>query len=59
MTPLEARPFPYAYDLASTLLVIIDMQRDFIEPGGFGESLGNDVSRLSAIVPACQKVLKA
>ena len=52
MTPLEARPFPYAFDLASTLLVIIDMQRDFIEPGGFGESLGNDVSRLSAIVPA-------
>jgi nicotinamidase-related amidase len=39
--------------------VIIDMQRDFIEPGGFGESLGNDVSLLSAIVPACQKVLAA
>jgi nicotinamidase-related amidase len=59
MTTLEARPFPYTYDLSHTLLVIIDMQRDFIEPGGFGESLGNDVSRLSAIVPACQTVLKA
>jgi nicotinamidase-related amidase len=59
MFTLDARPFPYDYDLASTLLVIIDMQRDFIEPGGFGESLGNDVSRLSAIVPACQAVLTA
>ncbi|MBK9439767.1 MAG: cysteine hydrolase [Comamonadaceae bacterium] len=35
------------------------MQRDFMEPGGFGESLGNDVSLLSAIVPACQRVLAA
>ena len=38
---------------------IIDMQRDFIEPGGFGETLGNDVSLLEAIVPATQAVLEA
>lgn len=53
----QAQPFPYTFQLKSTALVIIDMQRDFIEPGGFGESLGNDVSLLSAIVPACQAVL--
>lgn len=53
----QAQPFPYTFHLKSTALVIIDMQRDFIEPGGFGESLGNDVSLLSAIVPACQAVL--
>ena len=55
----DARPFPYTFDLASTALVIIDMQRDFIEPGGFGASLGNDVTRLQAIVPTVQAVLSA
>ena len=54
-----ARPFPFSFDLASTALVIIDMQRDFIEPGGFGASLGNDVTRLQAIVPTVQAVLSA
>ena len=56
---IAAQPFPYNFELKSTALVIIDMQRDFIEPGGFGESLGNDVSLLAAIVPACQQVLDA
>ena len=56
---VAAQPFDFVFDVASTALVIIDMQRDFIEPGGFGQSLGNDVSLLSAIVPACQAVLAA
>jgi len=56
---IAAQPFPYEFDLAHSALVIIDMQRDFIEPGGFGESLGNNVALLSAIVPACQAVLHA
>ena len=56
---LAAQPFDFCCDTTSTALVIIDMQRDFIEPGGFGASLGNDVSLLSAIVPACQAVLAA
>ncbi|MDO9435016.1 cysteine hydrolase family protein [Hydrogenophaga sp.] len=56
---IDAQPFAYDFDIAHTALVIIDMQRDFIEPGGFGESLGNNVALLAAIVPACQAVLGA
>lgn len=56
---LAAQPFDFRFELAHSALVIIDMQRDFIEPGGFGETLGNDVSLLSRIVPACQAVLAA
>lgn len=56
---IAAQPFAFDFDWAHAALVIIDMQRDFVEPGGFGETLGNDVSRLQAIVPACQAVLHA
>ncbi len=59
MKTVAARPFGFSFEVASTALLIIDMQRDFIEPGGFGETLGNDVSLLSAIVPACHSVLTA
>ncbi len=59
MMRIDARPFAFEFELAHTALVIIDMQRDFVEPGGFGESLGNNVALLSAIVPACQAVLSA
>jgi biuret amidohydrolase len=56
---IEAVPFKFSFEVQSTALVIIDMQRDFIEEGGFGASLGNDVSRLAAIVPAVAAVLAA
>ena len=56
---IDANPFVFECDIARTALVIIDMQRDFIEPGGFGETLGNDVSLLQGIVPATQSVLHA
>ena len=56
---IEANPFVYEFDVKNTALVLIDMQRDFIEPGGFGETLGNDVSLLEAIVPATKAALQA
>jgi len=54
---IAARPYAYSFEPATTALVVIDMQRDFIERGGFGEALGNDVSRLAAIVPTVRELL--
>jgi len=51
MPDVTAQPYTYSFDPRHTALLVIDMQRDFIERGGFGEALGNDVSRLGAIVP--------
>lgn len=60
MPHLSAQPYNYPLPEKRHLaLVIIDMQRDFLEPGGFGESLGNDVSRLQSIVPAVQRLQAA
>jgi biuret amidohydrolase len=56
---LKAEPAPIELDFAKTALVIIDMQRDFLEPGGFGETLGNDVSQLSRAVKPVAAVLAA
>lgn len=54
---IMAQPYDYPLPEKSHLaLVIIDMQRDFLEPGGFGEILGNDVSQLQSIVPAVQQL---
>jgi biuret amidohydrolase len=57
-TIVDAQPQPVAIDLDRTAVVVIDMQRDFLEPGGFGEALGNDVSRLAAAVPPCKSLLE-
>ena len=57
MITVAATPFPYAFPPEQTALVVIDMQRDFIEPGGFGETLGNDVALLAAIVPTVARLI--
>jgi nicotinamidase-related amidase len=59
MTAVEATPYEFAFDPARTALLVIDMQRDFLLPGGFGESLGNDVGQLAGVVTALETVLPA
>ena len=57
MAEIAAEPFAFPVQAGKLALIVIDMQRDFAEPGGFGASLGNDVSRISAIVPAVRKLI--
>lgn len=59
MAIIKARPFDFDLDRDHAALIIIDMQRDFVEPGGFGETLGNKVALLQAIIPATAKLLAA
>jgi nicotinamidase-related amidase len=56
---VAAQPFDYPFAPGATALVVIDMQRDFIEPGGFGASLGNDVSRLVPAIAPIASLLAA
>ena len=56
---VAASPSPFAVISGQTALIVIDMQRDFLEPGGFGESLGNDVSRLLKVVPPLARLIGA
>ena len=57
MKTIQADPFDFPFDPATTGLVVIDMQRDFCEPGGFGETLGNDVSLLRQIIPTTARLI--
>lgn len=56
---VPADPYPFVFDPGHAALLVIDMQRDFVEPGGFGETLGNDVSQLRAAIPPLQAALAA
>lgn len=59
MVEVAAEPFPLTFDPATTALIVIDMQRDFIQAGGFGATLGNDVRQLQAIVPTTARLIAA
>jgi nicotinamidase-related amidase len=58
MVTIQADPAPVPIDLDRTAIVMIDMQRDFLEPGGFGDSLGNDIAQLARVVAPCQALLE-
>lgn len=57
LVTIDCEPSALSVDLERCAAVIIDMQRDFLEPGGFGETLGNDVSLLRTAIAPCQTLL--
>jgi nicotinamidase-related amidase len=59
MRSIAAEPYPFDFSPAAAALLIIDMQRDFLEPGGFGAALGNDVAQLRSAIAPTQRVLAA
>ncbi len=59
MIAVEAEPYAFEFSPAACALLIIDMQRDFLEPGGFGEMLGNDISRLRPAIEPNRRLLGA
>ena len=59
MATVHAEPYEFEFDPATTALMIIDMQRDFVDPGGFGEALKNDVSLLRKAIAPTKQVLEA
>lgn len=56
---IDAEPYEFSFDPSACALLIIDMQRDFLEPGGFGEMLGNDVSQLRRTIEPNRQLLAA
>jgi nicotinamidase-related amidase len=59
MPEIAADPYAFPFSPAHAALLIIDMQRDFLEPGGFGDALGNDVSLLRGTIEPTRKLLEA
>jgi nicotinamidase-related amidase len=59
MPRVAAEPYEFDFEPETTALIVIDMQRDFVDPGGFGEALGNDVSLLQQAVAPTRRVLEA
>jgi biuret amidohydrolase len=59
MPTVRAQPYEFAFDPPTTALLLIDFQRDFVEPGGFGAALGNDVRRLRRALAPTRRVLEA
>jgi len=57
--PIDAEPYAFDFVPAACALLIIDMQRDFLEPGGFGAALGNDVAQLRRTIAPNQALLTA
>jgi nicotinamidase-related amidase len=59
MVQVDAEPYAFEFEPRQACLLLIDMQRDFLEPGGFGAVLGNDVDHLRRTIEPARQVLGA
>ena len=59
MVTTQAKPFEMRWDPQTTACISIDFQRDFMEAGGFGETLGNDVSTLREAIEPTKELFGA
>jgi nicotinamidase-related amidase len=59
MPQVDAQPYAFTFEPEASALLIIDMQRDFVEPGGFGAALGNNVTLLRSAIAPTGRVLRA
>lgn len=55
----KAEPGPFEFQFDSTALLLVDMQRDFLEKGGFGDLMGYDISLMAGVIHRCRLVLEA
>lgn len=56
---IRAEPAPVTIDPTESALIIIDMQKDFLYPDGYGAFLGNDVTLLQRTIAPIQALLAA
>ncbi len=59
MPIVTAETSPFHFDVATTALMVIDMQNDFCMPGGYGALMGYDVAYTRAPIEPIRAVLDA
>lgn len=61
LPPVEAEPYAWPYDgrwsPADTAFVVIDMQTDFLKPGGYCDQMGLDIAITGASIGPASRVL--
>jgi nicotinamidase-related amidase len=55
----DAKPYPFQFPLGNTALLVIDMQRDFVSSGGFGEIQGGDLRMVQESIAPTKALLEA
>lgn len=56
---VKSEPYDFEFEPQATALMVIDMQNDFVNSGGFGKLLGNDISLLRRAIGPIKNILSA